>query len=97
MQKRLGFNIFRTEEATPTVLGVLGLKGALIKGLSPSLFSSSSLSFSKKLGTLKGVGGRPKSWLILPYTRLGPHKPSLSPYHPHIPLPSKDLYHVHSP
>lgn len=35
MQERLGFNAFRTEEATPTVWGVLGLKEALIKRLTP--------------------------------------------------------------
>lgn len=79
MQERLGFNTFRTGEATSTVLAVRGLKWAPIEGVPPSLFSPSSQSFSIKFDTLKGVGERLKSLLILSHARLGPHEPSLSP------------------
>lgn len=39
MQERLGFNTFRTGEATRTVLAVLGLRGPLFSP-SPQAFSS---------------------------------------------------------
>ena len=97
MQERLGFNTFRTGEATPTILGVLGLKGELIKAMPPDCSHLPLCPPLKSLIRLRDLGGgQLKSLLIFPHVRLGPHKPSLSPYHPHISRQSKGLYHVNS-
>lgn len=82
MPEVLGFNTFRSGEATPTVLRVLGLRGAPRSGGCPlTVFTFSSVLLYKAC-YVSGSWEKLKYLLILFQARLDPRKPSLSPYPP---------------